>query len=135
MTFGAGQGSLSPVDISRDSLIFPEVFITNTSTVTGYTVILSGGRLAELVSGNKPTTCLIRPADVALTAGSMVLLTVISKGCSQWGTLFRVPSPSFKSGFHSAYCSVKATLIHVGNIFVAGVAIPCRRISYQTNMG
>jgi hypothetical protein len=76
------------MDITRNSFIFPEVFGTDTGTVTGNTVVLHGRSLPELVSGNKAPTHLIRSADVTLSAGCMTLLTVVFKSRGQRGTLF-----------------------------------------------
>jgi hypothetical protein len=83
VTFGAGHGLLGPVNVTRDSLILPEVLSADTRTMTGNTVILHGGSIPELMPGNKTAAYLIRPADMTLPAGRVALLAVIFKGRGQ----------------------------------------------------
>jgi len=135
VAFGTGQAGLSPVDISRNSLIFPKVFSADAGTMTSNAVVLRRGSLAELVPGDKPPTQLIRSADVTLTTGGVALLAVIFKSRGKWRAIFQIPSPGFKSGFHAAYCRMQAHLVHAGNIFVAGITSNLRRVGYQTLMG
>ena len=135
MALGTDHALLGPVDITRDSLILTEVLSANAGAVAGNTVVLHRGSLAELVSGNKATTHLIRPADMTLTAGCVALLAMILKGCGQRGTFFQVTPPGFKDGFKAAERCMEANLIHVGDIFVAGVTITLRRVGYQPHVG
>lgn len=72
---------------------------------------------------------------MALTAGCMTLLAVVFKSFSQRGTLFQVASPGSKNRLKSAERCVEANLIHMGDIFVAGVAICLRRVGYQPHVG
>jgi len=103
--------------------------------VTGNTVVLHRRSLPELVPGNKPTTHLIRPADVALPTGRVALLAVVFEGCGQRGTLFQVTSPGSKNGFKAAERRMEADIVCVGNVFMAGVAITLGRVGYQSHVG
>ena len=134
VAFGADHALLGPVNVTRDSLILPEILSTNTGAVTGNTVVLHGWSFPKLVPGNKPATHLIRSADMTLPARGVALLTMILKGCGQRRALFQIPSSGFKDRFKAAERRVEANIIHVGDVFVAGIAITLRRVSYQTYM-
>ena len=84
------------MDVSRDTFILPQVFGANTGTVAGHTVILCGGSLPELVVRKQATAHFIGSADMALPAGGMALLAVISKSRGQRGTLFQIAAPGFQ---------------------------------------
>lgn len=134
VAFGADHALLGPVNVTRDSLILPEILSANTGAVTGDTVILHGGSSPKLVLGNKSPAQFIRSTDMTLPARSVALLAMILKGCGQWGALFQIPSSGFKDRFKAAERRVEANIIHVGDVFVAGIAITLRRVSYQTYM-
>jgi len=134
VALGAGHGGLSPVDISRQTFVFPEVFGADAGTVACSTIVLHGRSLAELVSGNKTAVQLIRSADVTLPAGGVTLLAVIFKGRGQRGTLFQVASPGFKDRFKTAKRCVKADIVCVGDVLVAGIAITLGRVGYQPHV-
>jgi len=80
VAFGTGHGLPGPVNVTRDSLILPEILSANTGAVTGHAVILGGWSLAELMFIKKTAAHLLRAADMALTTGSVALLTMILKG-------------------------------------------------------
>ena len=83
----------------------------------------------------KPTAHFIWAADMALTARSVALLAVILKSCGERRTLFQVPTPGFKNCLKATEGGMKAVLIHMGNIFMAGIAITLGWVSYQTHVG
>jgi len=134
VAFGTGHGLPGPVNISRNSLILPEVLGTDTCTVTGNTVVLHGGSLPELMPGNKAAAQFIRPADMTLPARRVALLAVVFKGCSQRGTLFKVATPGFKDGFKPAERCMETNLVGMGDVLVAGIAITLGRVGYQPHM-
>ena len=81
VAFGTGHAGTSPVDISGDTLIFPEVFSTDAGTVAGHAVVLCRGSPAELVVRKQSATHFIGSANMALTASSVALLAVILESC------------------------------------------------------
>jgi len=135
VALGTGHGLPGPVNISRDALILPEVLGTDTGAVTGGTAVLHGGSIPEFMPGNKAATHLIRPADMALTAGCVALLAVIFQHRGQRGTLGCVTTPGFKDGFKTAERRMETNLIGMGDVLVTGVAITVRRVDDQTRVG
>jgi len=135
VALGTNHALLGPVDITRDVLILSEVFSTDTGTMAGNTVILHRGSLPEFMPGNKSPAHLIWSADMTLSTRRVALLTVVFKGCSQWGTLFQVTPPGFQNRFKTAERCVEANLVRVGDILVAGVTITFRGVGDKTNMG
>ena len=134
VAFGADHALLCPVNVTRDSLILPEILSTNTGAVTGNTVVLHGWSSPKLVPGNKPATRLIRSTDMTLPARGVALLAMILKGYGQRGAFFQIPTSGFKDRFKAAERRVEANIIHVGDVLVAGIAITLGRVNYQSYM-
>jgi len=134
VAFGTGHTLLGPVDIGSDSCILSKVLGTDTGTVTGNAVILRRGGLAELVTGNQTSTNLVRPADMALTAGRVALLAVVSKNLTQWRAFFQIAASGFKSRLKSFERSMETNRIGMGNILMTGIAICLGRVGYQSQV-
>jgi len=77
---------------------------------------------------DQPPARLIRPTDVALTAGGVALLAVILKGRGQWGALFQITTPGFKNRLKATEGGMETEIMLLVNILVTGITTDVGRV-------